>query len=360
MSRVIRRVIRSNYMTEPPKEKKRSLSDLKMMFLFLGLFYSLAIYLWIVADSIFYLINFIIIGSSLGFGMGLWPVLSKKNKDAARKLSQALVGSYLFFGLGFGLIYVLFGYILPENMQFEGFWFMLLAGMTGAGVLHYMIAKITGPILTHRGWCGWACWTAAVLDYLPWQRSPGRLPKKWGYLRYVIFVLSTSIVLISMFVFGLSIFTNMGVINLAGIDLPPDNPINVYQNLWEIPEFWWFLVGNVLYFGSGIILAYVLKDNRAFCKYLCPITVFLKAGARVSIVKVKADPEKCNQCLACERDCPMDILITGYTEMGSRVTSSECILCMKCISACSQDAISISAGLDIGRIELLRTRENQS
>lgn len=345
-------------MTESPKERTGTLSNLKMMFIFLGLFYSIAISLWILTDSFFYLVNFIIIGTSLAFGMGLWPVLPKGNRDGARKLSQALVGGYLFFGLGFGLIYIFFGAIAPENMQLEGFWFMLLAGMIQAAALHYVIAKILGPFLTHRGWCGWACWTAAVLDYLPWKRSPGRLPKKWGYLRYVVFVVSTSIVFVSVFLFGITVFTNFGVINLSG--LPIDPGVNVYQNLWEIPEIWWFLVGNVLYFGSGIILAFVLKDNRAFCKYLCPITVFLKVGARASIVKIKADSEKCNQCLACERACPMDIVITEYTQMGSRVTSSECIFCLKCIDACSQDAISITAGMDFGRKEILRTKEGYS
>ena len=40
--------------------------------------------------------------------------------------------------------------------------------------------------------------------------------------------------------------------------------------------FWAFLMGNALYYIIGIILAFKLKDNRAFCKYICPITVFLK------------------------------------------------------------------------------------
>lgn len=40
--------------------------------------------------------------------------------------------------------------------------------------------------------------------------------------------------------------------------------------------FWLFLAGNVLYYIAGIALAFAFKDNRAFCKYLCPITVLLK------------------------------------------------------------------------------------
>ena len=31
-----------------------------------------------------------------------------------------------------------------------------------------------------------------------------------------------------------------------------------------------FLAGNALYYIAGIALAFAFKDNRAFCKYLCP------------------------------------------------------------------------------------------
>ena len=36
---------------------------------------------------------------------------------------------------------------------------------------------------------------------------------------------------------------------------------------------------NLLYYIVGISLAYALKDNRAFCKYICPVTVFLKPAS---------------------------------------------------------------------------------
>ena len=55
-----------------------------------------------------------------------------------------------------------------------------------------------------------------------------------------------------------------------------------------------FLAGNAVYYISGIVLAFVLKDNRAFCKYLCPVTVFLKpmsyffASARPFVMKINA------------------------------------------------------------------------
>ena len=325
------------------KEKKVSLKDFKIFIIMISTFYTIAIVLWLSVGGIFYLVNFMIIGTSIGLGLGLWPVFSKKNKHKARKLCQALVGGYLFFGIGFGLIYSLFGYILPENMQFEGFWFWLFAGSFAAAVLHYFIAKIFGPFVFNRGWCGWACWTAAILDYLPWKKSPGRI-KKLGVVRYIHFSFILLLVIILVFFTNYTLNTIEGIVILSGVEA--STSINQYNTIFEIPEFWWFLIGNIIYFSSGIILAAILKDNRAFCKYLCPITVFLKIGGKFSLMKIEGDPDKCTECKACTRACPMDIEIHQYIKNGMRVNSSECILCMNCINACPENNLKISTKFD--------------
>lgn len=36
----------------------------------------------------------------------------------------------------------------------------------------------------------------------------------------------------------------------------------------ETIMFWSFIIGNILYYAVGITLAFLLKDNRAFCKYI--------------------------------------------------------------------------------------------
>jgi polyferredoxin len=173
-----------------------------------------------------------------------------------------------------------------------------------------------------------------ILDLLPYKRSSGRLPGRWGWLRYGHFGLSLGLVLLLWFGLGY----RAGATGLHAL--------------------YWFLAGNALYYALGIGLAVALKDNRAFCKYVCPVSVPLKLGARFALLKVKGDGGKCNNCRACARMCPMDIRIPDYTQKGERVLSTECNLCQTCITVCPREALSLSFGLDVGGRELLRQRED--
>ena len=201
--------------------------------------------------------------------------------------------------------------------------------------MHYLIAKIAGPLLFGRLWCGWACWTLMVLDLLPFQRSPGRIPGRWDRLRYVHFAASLGLVLLLWFGFGYRDQVHFG--SAAGLR--------------------WMLAGNALYYVVAVGMAYVLRDNRAFCKYLCPVTVFLKATSRLSLLKIEAEREKCTECGACVTICPMDIQLLDYIRSGQRILSTECMLCQTCITVCAEDALKVSFGLDLGGKERLRVRQ---
>ena len=103
-------------------------------------------------------------------------------------------------------------------------------------------------------------------------------------------------------------------------------------------------------------MAYALKDNRAFCKYLCPVSVPLKITSRFSLLKIGGSAEKCNDCRACVKMCPMDVRIPDYILKGERVLSTECSLCQTCITVCAHDALKLSFGFDLGGKDLLRER----
>ena len=138
-------------------------------------FEAIAVTLWLRMDNLFYLFNFSYIGMSIAIGLALF-----ENKYIhARRVTQLLVGLYM-------LVYL--GLICNENMQIEGFWYYLFSGVFEAATIH-AVAKIFGPFVFGRGWCGYACWTAMVLDLLPYKRSLEER-KKWGFLRYITFGMS--------------------------------------------------------------------------------------------------------------------------------------------------------------------------
>ena len=137
-----------------------------------------------------------------------------------------------------------------------------------------------------------------VLDFLPYKQPQKPRKEKLGVLRYVMFALSLALVS------GLFL---MKVANLEQI------------------MFWLFLAGNTLYYIAGIALAFAFKDNRAFCKYLCPITVFLKPMSFFSLLRVHCDESKCVHCGKCLRVCPMNVEVNK--ESRKRKNGTECILC---------------------------------
>ncbi len=97
------------------------------------------------------------------------------------------------------------------------------------------------------------------------------------------------------------------------------------------------IAGNIAYYGVGIILAFVFKDNRAFCKYICPITVFLKPMSYFSLLRVKCKTDQCIHCGKCRRVCPMNVDVTDNSR--KRENGTECILCMECVKNCPKNAL---------------------
>ncbi len=261
-----------------------------------AVFETVAVVLWLTKNNMFYLLNFSYIGASISLGLFLFA----NNYKHARRTVQLLVGLYMLLYLGL---------ICNENMQIEGFWYYLFTGVFEAATIHYAVAKIFGPLIFGRGWCGYACWTAMVLDFLPYKAQSTRR-KKLGFIRYIVFLLSLAFV-VALFL------SHVG-------------------NIEKI-MFWAFIIGNVLYYAVGIILAIVFKDNRAFCKYICPITVFLKPMSYFSFLRIECDKSKCIECGKCKKVCPMNVDMTDNSR--KRENGTECILCMECVKACPKDAL---------------------
>lgn len=198
------------------------------------LFEAVAVTLWFTKDNLFYLLNFSYIGGCMALGTALFTA----GKRYARHFVQLAVGGYM-------LLYL--GVISRENMQIEGFWYYLFLGTFEAATIHYAVAKIFGPLLFGRGWCGYACWTAMVLDFLPYKRPQKPRREKLGVLRYVMFTLSLALVS------GLFL---MKVAHLEQI------------------MFWLFLAGNALYYLRALLWRSPLRITARSASIFVPLRFF--------------------------------------------------------------------------------------
>ncbi|MEL6407435.1 MAG: 4Fe-4S binding protein [Chloroflexota bacterium] len=276
--------------------------------------WAIGIVYWYQHHDALALIGFGYVGLFIGAGIGGYVAASDRYRPYARRLVILLLGSFL----------LLVAFVTDHgNMQMEGFFFALFAGSGSYILIHFAIAKIIGPLVFGRIWCGWACWYGMIFDLLPYPFSHYRQPKKWGWLRYIHLLLSFLVVVVLWFGFGMT--ATGGVSGIL-----------------------WFTAGVMLYYAVGITMAFALKDNRAFCKYLCPLAVPLKFSSRFSLLKVAGKPDHCADCEVCVEMCPMDIRVKDYIGQGERVLSTECTLCQTCITACPHDSLTVTLGLDIG------------
>jgi polyferredoxin len=279
--------------------------------------------LWLFLKMPSYLILMGAIGLFSALGLLLHRALPRARKPIAHHVSLLAVGSGLFLGAG------VFG---KQNLQLEGLFFNIFLGIMGAGLIHYIVAKIIGPLFVGRLWCGWGCWTFAVLNLLPFKAAKGKAePAPYSKLRPAFFLFSLGLV----------------AVLVLGFRYAPGEE-------WQTTRAHvWFIGGNLLYFGAGVALAFAYKDNRAFCKILCPITTILKISGRFSLLKIGGTSVACNECGACVKRCPMNIDIPAYIAHGRRVLSSECVLCRQCVATCPYGSVELTLGLDAGRRDLI-------
>ena len=118
-----------------------------------------------------FLIIFPWIGFSITFGCLIAIKRKGIKKDLGRRICLLMISPLLILFLGI---------CQRENLQLEEFVFYFLlflqTGMIVRVFIHFCIAKIFGPFIWGRGFCGWACRTAALMEWLP-SRKTERFPR---------------------------------------------------------------------------------------------------------------------------------------------------------------------------------------
>lgn len=269
-----------------------------------------------------FLLIFPWIGFCITFGSLLAIKRKGKEKDLGRRISMVMMTP----------VFLLFlGVFQRENLQVEEFVFYFLlfvqTGLIVSVFVHFCIAKVFGPFIWGRGFCGWACWTAALLEWLPIKENK-KIPLRLTAYRYP--VLAFSLLLPLVFIWLGYDWIDMHI-NETGRD-------GVFVS-GKPGALVWFAVGNLIYYALAVFLAFKFRKKRAFCKIACPVSLFMKCQTKVALIQRAPTENACISCGLCNKNCPMDVDVMEYISQGKRVRSSECILCGMCTNVCSRNAI---------------------
>ena len=174
-----------------------------------------------------------------------------------------------------------------------------------------VLALIAGPVF-----CGWVCplgtiqeWVSKIGKKLFKKRFNHFIPSKvdrwlrftrYAILIWVVYMTATSLKLV---------FSDF-------------DPYFALFNFWT---------GEVAIGGLaalGLTLGLSLLMERPWCKYACPYGAFQGIFNRLRVARLQRNAETCINCKACDRACPMGIVVSQQTV----VRDHQCIACMECTS----------------------------
>ncbi len=185
--------------------------------------------------------------------------------------------------------------------------------------------------------CGWACPFGLFQEWLyaiPTEKKALPQGLRWGkYLCLALLVIVLPLTLLDSFGMGTPWFCKYvcpaGTLE-AGIPmllLAPDLRTTLG----------WLYVQKLTILAAVVLWSIV--SSRPFCRTLCPLGAFYGLFNRISLIRLKFNPDNCTKCGACHQVCPVGI------RFNETPNSGECIRCLKCSSqACSFNAISLDLG----------------
>ncbi len=257
----------------------------------------------------------------------------------------------------------------------------------GAGFLEYTMYSITEgtfpflflaligvfALLTGRFACGWICPTGFLQDLFAGLSKKNKqlsVEADHRYKKMKTFVLFIMILLIAPLGYYAVYDPAQYIVYseaIGELSSNPTGPFSLADFIFvTIPTFIRDIVENmsftyifskdhawraVLFFLYLIVISLSITYPRWYCRYLCPYGAISSIFSEYSLLKLQRLPTRCvgrKMCGACERACPMQIRILDE-DFGGYTGEGECILCLKCLEACSQknyNAIKFKFGLN--------------
>jgi len=183
-----------------------------------------------------------------------------------------------------------------------------------------------------RLWCGWVCPAGALQAF--GAVINGRPAPRAHWVKWLIWVPWVGTI-VAM------------VIQAGGYQIV-DPLYQLEGGLTVLQDFWYIVYYFILLL---FLVPAAIIGRRASCHYICWMAPFMTIGRRIRnlvhwpALRLRVEPEKCNDCLRCNRECPMRLDVLGLVQKGS-MEHDECILCGSCVDSCPKDVLhySFSAG----------------
>ena len=179
-------------------------------------------------------------------------------------------------------------------------------------------------MLFGRAFCGWACPFGTLHDMLSptTRRREVETRNRW-YVKYTILFLALALAWFALD----TIFCKFCPSGSLFAAIP-------FRLLYPgFSEFGLFFYIHMFTFVLAIILALVI--SRFWCRYLCPLGAIAGAFNKVGMLTIHWNEDKCKKCEVC-----LDVCVMGITKMEEVGTSTDCILCGRCVETCPEKALS--------------------
>lgn len=213
--------------------------------------------------------------------------------------------------------------------------YLVLMG-AAEGVIAGDVIAFAGLFLTSlffgRAWCGWICPAGAMQELCSRVNGRSFNGRKRNLIKYAIWAPWLAIIVV--------MFAQAGGVKAV-------NPL--YQTYYGISVQDYTSAIMFAAIAGAIALFALVAGKRAACHTICWMAPFMIIGRKISSVTnlpalhLEADKTKCVNCKACSRNCSMSLDVNSMVQNQS-MENSECILCGKCVDACSRKAIHYSFG----------------
>jgi polyferredoxin len=205
-------------------------------------------------------------------------------------------------------------------------------GIISGSLLLFSILFIFS-IFFGRAWCGWLCPMGGLAEFTTKINSKNVNIKKLRIIRYSIFSIWFSVIIIMFILSG-------GIKEI--------NPLHLTENVISVDA----PMRYIIYYSVLILflVSNILIGKRGACHSFCWISPFLTAGYNVGRIlkvpqlRVVTKPEACVNCGTCNKKCSMSIPVSSSLKDGL-IKTSDCILCGECVDTCNKKVLSFGINI---------------